>query len=199
MENRPKRILVGVSGASGVVMSLYLVRALRAAGAEVHLIVTDAAKTTWGYETALPFSALTDAASRVYDAHDMAAAVSSGSYRTDGMIVLPCSMKTLAGVVTGYTDNLLLRAVDVCLKENRRVVLCPREMPLGRVHLRNLNAAAELGCVLLPPMLSFYSGQTTVEDQIRHIVGKLLMQFDLAMPGFRAWNGPDAAQEADDG
>ena len=72
-------------------------------------------------------------------------------------------------------------------------------MPLGRVHLRNLNAAAELGCVLLPPMLSFYSGQTTVEDQIRHIVGKLLMQFDLAMPGFRAWNGPDAAQEADDG
>ena len=128
--------------------------------------------------------ALADA---VYDPGDMAAAISSGSFVTDGMIVLPCSMKTLAGVVSGYTDNLLLRAADVCLKEGRRVVLCPREMPLGRVHLRNLLSASELGCVIVPPILTFYNAPQTLDDQIRHVVGKALLPFGIETDGFVPW------------
>jgi 4-hydroxy-3-polyprenylbenzoate decarboxylase len=98
-------------------------------------------------------------------------------------------MKTLAGVVSGYTDNLLLRAADVCLKEGRKVVLCPREMPLGRVHLRNLCQAAELGCAIVPPMLTFYNDPETIEDQINHVVGKVLLQFGIVSPDFRSWDG----------
>jgi len=96
-------------------------------------------------------------------------------------------MKSLAGIVSGYADNLLLRAADVCLKENRRVVLVPREMPLGRVHLRNLSEAAELGCTVIPPMLTFYNGCDTVEAQIDHLVGKILRQFGLDHRGFKPW------------
>ena len=184
-----KRIILGVSGASGVVIGYYTAKGLKAHGIELHMVVTDAAKLTWEYEVKRLFSDLTDLAEVLYDNSDMAAKISSGSFRTMGMIVAPCSMKTLAGIVTGYTDNLLLRAADVCLKENRRVVLCPREMPLGKLHLRNLAAAADLGCAIVPPMLSFYSGQNSVEAQIHHVVGKLLMQFDLDYEPFRVWNG----------
>ncbi len=185
-----RRMILGVCGASGVILSDYLARAIKEQDLELHLIVTDAARRTWELETDRPFEELTSLADVNYDSHDMAAAISSGSYRTMGMIVAPCSMKSLAGIVSGYADDLLLRAADVCLKENRRVVLCPREMPLGKVHLRNLSEAASLGCVIVPPMLSFYSGQATMEDQIHHIVGKILMQFDLEYREFRPWNGP---------
>lgn len=181
------RIIVGVSGASGVVMSRSLLAALRRAGCETHLVVTDAARRTWELETGGSVDALLGLADRVYDAHDMAACISSGSFVTDGMIVLPCSMKTLAGIVSGYTDNLLLRAADVCLKENRRVVLCPRETPLGRVHLRNLLAASELGCVIVPPMLTFYNAPQTVQEQINHVVGKVLLQLGIVSEDFVPW------------
>lgn len=186
---KKQRLILGVSGASGVILSFYLAKAIKEQEIELHLVISDAACLTWNLETELPVSNLTDLADVVYDSHDMAAKISSGSYPTMGMIVAPCSMKTLAGIVTGYTDNLLLRAADVCMKEGRKVVLCPREMPLGKVHLRNLNTAADLGCVIVPPMLSFYSGQMTVEDQIHHIVGKILMQYGLDHKSFRAWNG----------
>ena len=109
----------------------------------------------------------------------MAAKISSGSYLTDGMIVAPCSMKTLAGIAHGYADNLLVRAADVCLKENRRVVLIPREMPLSLIHLRNLTAAAEAGCAIVPPMPTFYNRPGTVARQVDHVVGKALMQFGI--------------------
>lgn len=182
-----KRIIVGVSGASGVIMARTLLHALREADCETHLVVTDAARETWKLETDLPLSELDALADAVYAPGDMAAAISSGSFVTDGMIVLPCSMKTLAGVVSGYTDNLLLRAADVCLKEGRRVVLCPREMPLGRVHLRNLLSASELGCVIVPPMLTFYNAPQTLDDQIRHVVGKALLPFGIETGGFVPW------------
>ncbi|MCD8242068.1 MAG: UbiX family flavin prenyltransferase [Lachnospiraceae bacterium] len=189
-----RRIILGVCGASGVILGYYLARAVKEQGIELHLIATDAARRTWELETERSFEELTSLADVNYDPHDMAAAISSGSYRTMGMVVAPCSMKSLAGIVSGYADNLLLRAADVCLKENRRVVLCPREMPLGKVHLRNLNEAVTLGCVIVPPMLSFYSGQTTVEEQIHHIVGKILMQFDLEYREFHPWEGPGAEE-----
>lgn len=190
MEKR--KIIVGVTGASGVIMSYHLAQALKAAkDVELHMVVSDTAKLTWKLETDRPFERLTELADVLYDPHNMAAVIASGSFWTDGMIILPCSMKTLAGIVTGYTDNLLLRAADVCLKEGRKVVLCPREMPLGRVHLRNLKDAADLGCVIVPPMLSFYSGQQTVEDQIRHVIGKILMPFGIRYDRFSPWTGTE--------
>ena len=184
-----KRLILGVSGASGVILSYYLTKALRAQDIELHMTISDAARLTWELETSRPLSDLMELADELHDPQDMAAQIASGSFRTMGMVVAPCSMKTLAGIVTGYADNLLLRAADVCLKEGRKVVLCPREMPLGKLHLRNLSTAADLGCAIVPPMLSFYSGQNTAEDQINHVVGKILMQFDLEYEDFRPWAG----------
>lgn len=184
-----KRMILGVSGASVVILGYHAAKAIKAQGIELHMVVSDAAKLTWELEANRPFTGLTALADMLYSPRDMAARIASGSFRTMGMIVAPCSMKTLAGIVTGYADNLLLRAADVCLKEGRKVVLCPREMPLGKLHLRNLSAAADLGCAIVPPMLSFYSGQSTLEDQLDHIVGKVMMQFDLEYEPFRPWVG----------
>ncbi|MDD6435609.1 MAG: UbiX family flavin prenyltransferase [Clostridiales bacterium] len=182
-------IIVGVTGATCVEMSYYLVKALKAAGVRVHLIVSDGAKLTWQLESNLPFEDLISEADVVYDIKNMAAAVSSGTFVTDGMVVLPCSMKTLAGVASGYADNLINRAVDVCLKEGRKVVLVPREAPLSKLHLRNMLEASESGCVILPPVLSFYQGEITIEGQINHIIGKILMQFGLKYDKFNPWKG----------
>lgn len=182
------RLIIGISGASGVSMGLRLMETLRAsADAELHLIVTEAAERTWALECDRPIGELYDLADVVYDNHDLAAAVASGSFRTDGMIVLPCSMKTLAGIASGYAENLLLRAADVCLKEGRTLVLCPREMPLGRIHLRNMTLAAEAGAAIVPPMLTFYNRPSTVTEQIDHVIGKVLLRFGIVPDNFRAW------------
>ena len=183
------RLIVGISGASGVVMGYALLKALREAGVETHLVVTEAAEKTLACETSLRAEDLKGMADAVYDPRDMAARIASGSFETDGMIVIPCSMKTLAGIVSGYADNLMLRAADVCLKEGRKLVLVPRETPLSLVHLRNLKAAAEVGCAIVPPMLTFYGGADTVGKQIDHIIGKIFLQFGLAYKNSTSWNG----------
>lgn len=192
MKHESKRIILGISGASGVILGYHLAKAIKMVKdgeIELHMVVSDAAKITWKAEMSEPFTKLTEMSDVLYDYHNIGERIASGSYKTMGMIICPCSMKTLAGIVTGYTDNLLLRAADVCMKENRKLILCPREMPLGKLHLRNLNQAADLGCVIIPPMLSFYSGQTSIEDQMDHIIGKILMQFDVEYERFRAWEG----------
>jgi len=167
------KIIVGVTGASGVEMSYYLLKALHSIeGCEIHLIVSEGGTRNWGFEMDRPLADLLTLAHIVHDVNDMAAAISSGSFVTAGMIVMPCSMKTLAGIASGYADNLILRAVDVCLKENRRVVLVPRETPLGKVH-----------------MLTFYNGPKTIDDQINHIVGKVLMQFGISHDKLVPWKG----------
>lgn len=187
-----RRIIVGLSGASGVVMGYALLKALhRHPEVEIHLVSTSGARKTLECESGMDFCELEALAHVVHDEHNFAASISSGSFVTDGMIVMPCSMKSLAGIVSGYTDNLLLRAADVCLKEGRRVVLVPREMPLGKVHLRNLAQAADLGCAIVPPMLTFYNGADTVEKQIDHVVGKVLLQFGLRHDAFRPWEGSE--------
>ncbi len=183
------RIIIGISGASGAVMGYGVLKALRAAAVETHLVVTEAAARTLACETSLRLEDLTALASFTYDPRDMAASIASGSFYTDGMIVMPCSMKTLAGIVSGYADNLLLRAADVCLKEGRKVVLVPRETPLSLVHLRNLTAAVEVGCAIVPPMLTFYGDGDTVEKQVAHIIGKVLAQFGIPFEGGMRWNG----------
>lgn len=188
-ENKKKRIVLGISGASGVRLGYHIAKALKECDVELHMVLTNAARLTWTYEMEEDISILTSLADYLYEPDNMAASISSGSYWIDGMVVAPCSMKSLAGIVTGYTDNLLLRAVDVCLKENRKVVLCPREMPLGKIHLHNLSTAADVGCTIIPPMLSFYSHQQTVEDQLNHITGKVLMQFGIEYKAFRGWKG----------
>lgn len=187
-----KRIIVGISGASGALLGQWVLKALKFQGEyEVHLVVTPGGLRTWELEVGKPLAELERYADVIHDPRNLAAAISSGSYRTEGMIVAPCSMKTLAAVSSGYTDNLLTRAVDVCLKENRRVVLLPREMPLNQVHLRNMTEAARLGAVIIPPMLTFYNESNSVEQQLDHIVGKVLAQFGLEIPQFRPWKGVD--------
>ena len=184
-----KRLVVGITGASGVVMGVELLRVLQGMdGVQSHLVMTRGAVETLGYETQLSPEDVIPLADEAYDIEDMGAVISSGSFRTEGMIVLPCSMKTVAGIASGFSENLLLRAADVCLKEGRKVVLVPREMPLSRIHLRNLREAAEAGCVILPPMLTFYNGADTVRKQVDHILGKVLMQFGMEYDGFRPWN-----------
>lgn len=184
------KIIVGVSGASGVQMSYYLLKALKSMeDCEVHLILSEGAKITWNLESDIPIENLLEMADYVHDEHNMAASVSSGSFVTDGMIVMPCSMKTLAGIATGYADNLIVRAADVCMKEGRKVVLVPREMPFGKVHIRNLKEVSDLGCVIVPPVLTFYNNPQTIEDQIHHIVGKILLQFGVAYDKFVPWTG----------
>lgn len=187
-----RRIIVGVSGATGVQLSFHLLRALSAyEEVETHLIVSDGARKTWQLECPQPIEELCALADVVHDPHNLAASISSGSFVTDGMVIIPCSMKTLSSIASGYADNLVSRAADVCLKEGRRVVLVPREMPLGKIHVRNMLAAADAGCVLIPPMLTFYNGPITIQDQIDHVVGKVLRQLGLKPERFRAWEGAE--------
>ncbi|WP_312641122.1 UbiX family flavin prenyltransferase [Hydrogenoanaerobacterium sp.] len=189
-----KRIIVGISGASGVWIGYRLLQILRTfPKVETHLVMTDSAVCNLRIETELSVDDVTSLAHYSYDPQNMGALIASGSFITDGMIVAPCSMKSLAGIACGYADNLLLRAADVCLKENRRVVLVPREMPLGKVHLRNLLTANELGCTIVPPMLTFYNTPQTLEDQVDHVLGKALLQFGLHPQGFQAWKGTVSA------
>jgi 4-hydroxy-3-polyprenylbenzoate decarboxylase len=158
---------------------------------ETHLVVTEGARKTWELECDRPFSELVDLADVVHDDKNLAASISSGSFVTEGMIVVPCSMKTLAAITAGYAANLLVRSADVCLKENRKLVLVPREMPLGKIHLRNMKEAADLGCTLVPPMLTFYNHPQSLDEQINHVVGKILMQFGLEHRPFVAWEEPE--------
>ena len=184
------RLIVGVSGASGVILGYYVLKALRQiTDIEVHLVMTEGAKATLQYESTITVEEMEGLADVVHDSKNMAATISSGSFKTDGMIVVPCSMKSVAGMVCGFADNLLLRAADVCFKENRKVVLVPREMPLSRIHLRNLTTLAEYGCTIIPPLLTFYNDSNSVEKQINHIVGKILMQFGFESKNFIPWTG----------
>lgn len=187
MEKR--KIIVAVTGASGAELGLCVLKALRLQNAEIHLILSEGAKRVIQAETSFSPEDFTSLSDFCYSDTDMGARIASGSYITDGIIVIPCSMKTLSGIANAYDENLIIRAADVCIKEKRRTVLVPREMPLNQAHLRNMLTAAEYGCVILPPMLSFYAGADTVEKQMEQIAGKVLMQFGMTHPNFVSWQG----------
>lgn len=192
------RIIVGITGASGVILGVNLLQALALhPDCETHLVMTEGARQTLAYETDLDAGRVTSLADHYHRIDNMAASISSGSFQTAGMIVMPCSMKTLAGVVSGYADNLVLRAVDVCLKEKRRVILAPRELPLSSVHLRNMAQAANDGCIIVPPMLTFYNRPETVQHMINHLVGKIMAMFGLAFHDFVPWTGLEKAHGAE--
>lgn len=182
------RIIVGISGASGAILGIETLKALRVAGVETHLVISKGAFATILDETGYTVDQVRSLADYSYEDDDLGAAISSGSFATDGMIVAPCSMKSVSAIAHAYDANLLVRAADVCLKESRRVVLVPREMPLNKAHLRNLSLCCDEGCIILPPMLTFYNHPTSVEEQVVHIVGKSLMQFGLAHNDFKPWS-----------
>ena len=189
-KEKKRRIVVGISGASGAEMGLRLLEILRdVPDVETHLVVTDGAAEAMRREAGRMADEARALADVTYDAHDLGAAIASGTFATAGMIVAPCSMKTLAGLVTGYSDNLLLRAADVTLKEARPLVLLPRETPLSRIHLKNLLAASEAGATIVPPMLSFYSGATTLAAQVDQVLGKALRFVGVEFDGLREWDG----------
>lgn len=184
------KIIIGITGASGAVMGVELLRALRnQPQCETHLVISEGAKKSLDLEGGPEVLDVISLADHYYDINNLGAVIASGSFRTDGMIIIPCSMKTLAAVVHGYADNLLTRAADVCIKENRRVVLIPREMPLSSIHLKNMLEAADLGCSIIPPILTFYNEPETIHDQINHLIGKILMQFGLNHDTFSPWKG----------
>lgn len=185
-----KRLVIGMSGASGAPLTVELLRQLRKNHPEVesHLIVTKGAEMTLAQETDVSLDEQKGLASVCHGNGDIGASVASGSFKTMGMIVVPCSMKTVAGVVSGYSDNLLLRAADVCLKERRKLVLVAREAPLSTVHLRNLCEASQLGAVILPPVLTYYNHPESLADCTRHTVNRILSQFDLDEESYQ-WEG----------
>lgn len=186
-----RRIIIGISGASGSAYGYMALQALRAiGGVESHLVVSTAARRTIELETQLRVEGFESLADVVYRDDDLASSISSGSFITDGMIVVPCSMKSAAAIAYSLNENLLVRAADVCLKEKRKLVLVVRETPLHLGHLRTLTQLAEIGATILPPIPAMYANPQTVDDIIAHTVGKALDQFGIPNELFKRWRTP---------
>jgi flavin prenyltransferase len=174
-----RRLIVGISGATGIIYGIRLLEALREASVETHLIVSKAAEVTRTYETELSSQDLRNLADISYPIGDIGAPIASGSFRTMGMIIAPCSIKTMSELANGITSNLLTRAGDVVLKERRRLVLLLRESPLTTIHIRNMLALSESGAVIAPPVPAFYALPKTIDEVVRHTVGRVLDLFDI--------------------
>ena len=182
-----RRLVIGVSGASGVYYGIRLLQLLRSTDIETHLVMSRAAQVTLAHETDLKLSDVHELAHVVYAPHDIAAAISSGSFRTRGMIIAPCSMRSLAEIATCTTTSLLTRAADVMLKERRRLVLMVRETPLHLGHLRAMVSATEAGAIICPPVPAFYARPTSIEQMVDHTLGRVLDLFSLEVGAVRRW------------
>ena len=200
------RLVVGVTGATGAPIAVRVLELLHAMPeVEVHLVMSRWAVSTLELETGLAAADLNALADVHYRTGDQAAAISSGSFHTDGMVIVPCSMKTLAGIRTGYADTLIARAADVTLKERRPLVLVPREMPLSEIHLDNMLALSRMGARIVPPMPAFYTRPKTIDDLVDHIAMRVLDELGLESPhGGPRWEGlpqsrdPGASSDHDD-
>ena len=187
-----KRLIIGISGASGAIYGVRLLEVLRALpDVETHLVMSQAARQTLSLETDFSLREVQALADVTHDARDISASISSGSFQTLGMVILPCSIKTLSGIVHSYTDGLLTRAADVVLKERRPLVLCVRETPLHLGHLRLMTQAAEIGAVIMPPVPAFYHRPQSLDDVINQTVNRVLDQFTITLPEdlFARWQG----------
>ena len=187
------RLIVGTSGASGVIYGIRLLEVLREVPeVETHLVMSSAARQTIALETDLPVKDVEALADEVYRFNDIAASISSGSFRTAGMVVIPCSMKTLSGIALSFSDNLLLRAADVALKDRRRLVLVTRETPLHLGHLRLMVQVTEMGAIVLPPVPAFYHRPETLDDIVNQTVNRVLDMFEIELPHdlFQRWVSP---------
>jgi flavin prenyltransferase len=184
------RLIVGISGASGAVYGIRALQVLDRLGVETHLVMTNAALETIRLETDFKKADVERLATETHRIDDVTSKISSGSYHSDGMVVIPCSMKTLAGIATGYSDNLLLRAADVTLKERRRLVLVVRETPLSLIHLENMVTVTRAGGVVLPAMPAFFNRPKTVDALIDQVVSKALDLMGLENDLVKRWDGP---------
>jgi flavin prenyltransferase len=192
------KIIVGITGATGAIYGVRILERLREAGAETHLVVSRWGARTLLHETPYSREQVESLASVAYAPGDMGAAISSGSFRTDGMVIAPCSAKTLAAVAHGFGENLVHRAADVVLKERRRLVLVVREAPLSDIHLENMLKLSRMGATVLPPMPAFYNRPRTVDDIVEHTVSRVLDQFGLDVGGAERWSGEmGVGQEVD--
>jgi len=193
-----RRIVVGISGASGAIYGIRLLKLLRELGVESHLVMSRSAQVTLAHETGLRLADVQALADVFYPNTDIGAAISSGSFRVHGMIVAPCSIKTLSEIATGCTGSLLSRSADVMLKERRRLVLMVRETPLHLGHIRSLAAVTEAGAIVYPPVPAFYAKPTSLEEMVDHTLGRVLDLFDIDARTVRRWHGThaDADKEA---
>ncbi|HEX6358858.1 UbiX family flavin prenyltransferase [Actinophytocola sp.] len=183
------RVVVGITGASGSIIGIRLLAALGALGVSTHLVLSRWGRATLEMETEYSAREVCDLADHVHAPGDASAVIASGSFRTDGMVIAPCSMKTLAGIHSGYGEGLIPRAADVTLKERRKLVLIPRELPLSEVHLRNMLGLSRLGAVIVPPVPAFYLKPDSVDDVVDHVVSRVLDQFGLELPDTPRWTG----------
>jgi flavin prenyltransferase len=186
---RRMRIIVAITGATGAQIGIQILKTLRSLNVETHLIISKWAGETIKYETDYTTATVRSLADYSYNSHDLSAPISSGSYRVDGMIVAPCSVKTLAAINAGICDDLITRAADVCLKERRRVVLSVRETPLSEIHLRNMLDVTRAGAIIAPPVMALYTRPSSIEDVISQMVGRILDLFDLDARNFERWEG----------
>ena len=187
----PTRLIVGISGASGIVYGVRMLEALREAGVETHLVMSPSAEVTLAHETDLKVAQVRALASRWYRQTDIGAAISSGSFLTLGMVVAPCSVRSMSEIATGVTTGLLTRAADVVLKERRRLVLMVRETPLHGGHLRTMTQLSEMGAIIAPPVPAFYARPATVAEMVDHSVGRVLDLFGIDNRLVRRWKDPE--------
>jgi len=190
MADRPQRIVIAITGATGAVYGVRLLQRLQQfPGIERHLVVSDAAVLTLHEETGLARRDVEALADVVHKANNIGASIASGSFQTDGMVIAPCSMKTLASVAHGLSDNLIARAADVVLKERRKLILMVRETPFNLAHLRNMTAVTEMGGIIFPPLPSFYSKPATIDEMVGHTVDRVLDLLGLPPPDAARWAG----------
>ncbi len=183
------KLIVGICGATGAIYGIRVMEVLRQLDIETHLIITETGKKTIELETRYTIKAVESLAAEVHDNDNLAASVSSGSFKTDGMIIAPCSIKSLSAIANSYNANLLTRAADVVLKENRKLILVVRETPLHLNHLRLMTKVLEVGGVIIPPMPAFYNKPKTIDDLVNQTVGKILDQFNIEHGLYTRWNG----------
>src|SRR3972149_6687652 len=184
-----RRIIVGITGATGAVCGIRLLQALRAAEVESHLVLSKWGQQTIEHEMGMSVEQRRELASVSHGSGNMAATVSSGSFHTDGMVIAPCSMRTLGAIAHGYGESLVHRAADVILKERRKLVLVPRETPLSQIHLENMLKLARMGVTILPPMPAFYNHPQTIDDIVDHIVARVMDQFGIPADFAQRWDG----------
>jgi len=183
-----KRLVIGMSGASGAVLGINMLEILKKYPEwESHLVISRGAELTIAEETEYTIEQVKSLADKVYDIKNIGDCMSSGTFKTEGMVIIPCSMKTVAGVASGYSDNLLLRAADVTIKEGKKLILVARESPLSLIHLKNMITCVQAGAMIIPPMVTYYNKPLSIEDMNRHIVAKILDKFGIEVEGFKRW------------
>ena len=191
MSRSRKRVILAITGASGAVLGIRILELLRESGIETHLIISAAARQTIPLETGWSVTDVNGLANYCYEPHQVSARIASGSFVTDGMLVVPCSIKTLSGIANSYANDLIVRAADVCLKEGRKLVLAIRETPLHNCHLRLMQQAAEAGAVIFPAIPAFYAGHQTLDEIVTDLAGRLLLRMGIENEAYSRWEGDE--------